>query len=160
MVLSNNDLAALVTVLDLSVKALRRIKINYFWAFAYNATLVPLSAGVLYPSLGVALAPMYAGVAMAMSSVSIVFSSLMLFLYAPPLALGKKKGAGTRGRGKKCPRRASKGSADEDVLFSDEALLLEGNTPLLLNVFVSKSSSTETTFDSEPTEYIDDNQTV
>lgn len=85
MVLCKNDLQALLVALDLSQQTMRRIQINYFWALCYNACLVPVAAGVLYPAYHFALAPMLAGMAMALSSVSIVVSSLWLARYQPPV---------------------------------------------------------------------------
>jgi Cu+-exporting ATPase len=87
MVLCNNDLHAVVIALDLSVKTMRRIKLNYLWALVYNACLVPVAAGIFVPSFQFALAPTMAGMAMAASSVSIVVSSLLLQLYTPPPSL-------------------------------------------------------------------------
>lgn len=86
MVLVKNDLNAVIIALDLAATTLWRIKLNYFWALCYNALLVPIAAGVLYPTFRVALAPMYAGAAMALSSVSIVLSSLLLVRYQPPIS--------------------------------------------------------------------------
>ena len=65
-----------------------RIRMNYFWALLYNVILLPISAGVFYPTYHIALVPMLAGGAMALSSVSIVLSSLLLLLYTPPRLLG------------------------------------------------------------------------
>jgi hypothetical protein len=84
MVLCKNDLHALLVALDLSRQTMTRIHANYFWALAYNACLIPVAAGVLYPAYHFALAPMLAGAAMALSSVSIVLSSLLLVRYQPP----------------------------------------------------------------------------
>jgi soluble P-type ATPase len=84
VVLCKDHLGALVTALDLSRRTMRRIRMNYFWALAYNTVLIPVSAGVLFPSYRFALQPMLAGGAMALSSVSVVLSSLMLLLYRPP----------------------------------------------------------------------------
>ena len=85
MILCKDDLSGVLVALDISKKTLRRIKMNYFWAFGYNSLLIPLSAGVLYPAYGFAVPPMYSGLAMAASSISIVLSSLTLLLYrAPP----------------------------------------------------------------------------
>lgn len=87
MVLCKDDLQSVVTALDLSVKTMRRIKINYIWALVYNACLVPIAAGIFVPAFGFKLAPTMAGMAMAASSVSIVVSSLLLQLYTPPASL-------------------------------------------------------------------------
>jgi len=90
IVLCRNDLSSMITAIDLAGKTMRRIKINYFWALFYNSILVPISAGVLFPSYHFALVPMYAGMAMALSSVCIVLSSLFLLLYTPPVLLGEQ----------------------------------------------------------------------
>ncbi len=57
---------------------LAKIKQNLFWAFAYNIIGIPVAAGVLYPAFGILLKPELAGLAMAMSSVSVVSNSLLL----------------------------------------------------------------------------------
>jgi P-type Cu+ transporter len=84
MVLMKSSLWDVITALDLSRTIFNRIRINYVWALGYNCLLVPLSAGVLYP-YGISIPPMFAGAAMAMSSVSVVTSSLLLRYYAPPV---------------------------------------------------------------------------
>eukprot|EP00965_Chrysotila_dentata_P223543 6193634-Pleurochrysis_carterae.AAC.3 len=61
---------------------MNRIRINFVWAFGYNAIGVPLAAGVFYPEFD--LPPMFAGAAMALSSVSVVCSSLLIRTYKPP----------------------------------------------------------------------------
>jgi Cu+-exporting ATPase len=58
----------------------RRILMNFVWAFIYNLVLVPIAMGCLYP-LGFTMDPMWAGIAMGLSSVSVVMSSLYLKLY-------------------------------------------------------------------------------
>eukprot|EP00599_Poterioochromonas_sp_BG-1_P004571 CAMPEP_0173132244 /NCGR_PEP_ID=MMETSP1105-20130129/36_1 /TAXON_ID=2985 /ORGANISM="Ochromonas sp., Strain BG-1" /LENGTH=877 /DNA_ID=CAMNT_0014043725 /DNA_START=1090 /DNA_END=3724 /DNA_ORIENTATION=+ len=83
LLLCNNHLQTLITTLDLSSYTLWRIKMNYLWAFGYNICLIPLAAGVLFPFFHFALQPMYAGAVMALSSVSIVFSSLTITLFQP-----------------------------------------------------------------------------
>ncbi len=54
------------------------MKQNFFWAFIYNTVLIPVAAGVLYPVAGILMSPIFAGAAMAFSSVSVVSNSLRL----------------------------------------------------------------------------------
>lgn len=84
VVFCKNSLESLIIFLELSKQCMRRILFNYFWALFYNIILIPVAAGIFYPSFRFALAPMMAGSAMAASSVSIVVSSLMLGLFKPP----------------------------------------------------------------------------
>ena len=68
------------------------VRINFVWAFIYNVVGIPLAAGVLYPGLHIQFPPMFAGAAMALSSVSVVCSSLLLRLYQPPKPLPLARG--------------------------------------------------------------------
>lgn len=83
IVLIKDDLMDVVAAVQLSKKVMSRIKQNLFWAFAYNTALIPVAAGVLYPSFGITFKPEFAGLAMAMSSVTVVTLSLMLKRYNP-----------------------------------------------------------------------------
>jgi len=85
IVLMRDDLLYAVAALQLSKKVLARIKQNLFWAFAYNTALIPVAAGVLYPVTGITFKPELAGLAMAMSSVTVVTLSLFLKRYVPPV---------------------------------------------------------------------------
>ena len=78
VVLMSGDLRGVVNALDLSSKTMRNIKQNLFWAFVYNAALIPVAAGVLYHSFGLLLSPMLAAAAMALSSVFVVTNALRL----------------------------------------------------------------------------------
>jgi len=82
-VLVKSDLRSVVTLLDLSKIVFRRIKFNFGWAVVYNCLAVPVAAGVFYPIvLGngdhIRLDPVWASLAMALSSISVVLSSLAL----------------------------------------------------------------------------------
>jgi P-type Cu+ transporter len=93
IVLIKDNLLDAVAGVQLSRKVMGRIKLNLFWAFAYNVILIPVAAGLLYPAFGITFRPEYAGLAMALSSVTIVTLSLLLKGYLPPakrLELQKK----------------------------------------------------------------------
>ena len=84
IILIKSDLRDVVTALDLGKKTVSKIKQNLFWAFAYNAGLIPVAAGVLVPFVGVGMfgwLPMLAGGAMALSSVTVVSNSILLGRY-------------------------------------------------------------------------------
>jgi len=84
IVLIKDDLMDAVAAIQLGKKVMARIKQNLFWAFAYNTALIPIAAGALYPFFGITFKPEFAGLAMAMSSVTVVSLSLMLKRYLPP----------------------------------------------------------------------------
>ena len=84
IVLMKDDLMDAVSAVQLGRKVMSRIKLNIFWAFAYNIALIPVAAGILYPSFGITFRPELAGLAMAMSSVTVVTLSLLLKGYVPP----------------------------------------------------------------------------
>eukprot|EP00049_Salpingoeca_infusionum_P025293 m.18491 g.18491 ORF g.18491 m.18491 type:complete len:1017 (-) comp7880_c0_seq1:380-3430(-) len=83
IVLMRDDLMDLLTAIHLSKATVRRIHFNFLWAVIYNGFGLPLAAGAFYV-LGVVLSPMIAASAMALSSVSVVLSSLVLRLYKRP----------------------------------------------------------------------------
>jgi Cu+-exporting ATPase len=76
--LVKGDLRAICKSIRLSRATMRNVKQNLFFAFVYNALGVPVAAGVLYPFFGILLSPIFAGAAMAMSSVSVVSNALRL----------------------------------------------------------------------------------
>ena len=82
--LMRGDLRGIVTAYELSRRTIRIVKENLAWAFGYNVVLIPLAAGALYPLWGVLLSPIFAGAAMALSSVSVVTNSLRLKRWRPP----------------------------------------------------------------------------
>lgn len=85
IVVMEGDLENVVAAIQFSKKVMRRIKENIFWAFAYNSVLIPIAAGVLYPAFGITFEPALAGLAMAMSSVTVISLSLMLKRYVPEI---------------------------------------------------------------------------
>ena len=85
IVLMRDDPLDAVAAVQMSRKVMRRIKENIFWAFAYNTALIPVAAGLLYPAFGITFRPELAGLAMAMSSVTVISLSLMLRNYTPPV---------------------------------------------------------------------------
>ena len=76
--LLGGDISKLVKAIKLSKMTMRGIKQNLFWAFIYNIIGIPLAAGVFYPVFGWLLNPVFAGLAMAFSSVSVVSNSLRI----------------------------------------------------------------------------------
>jgi heavy metal translocating P-type ATPase len=81
VVLVLGRLPALADAIGLSRATMRNIRQNLFWAFAYNAALIPVAAGVLYPAFGILLSPVLAAGAMAMSSVFVLTNALRLKRY-------------------------------------------------------------------------------
>ncbi|KAI0112398.1 heavy metal translocatin [Nemania sp. FL0031] len=94
-VLVNSSLASVVTLIELSRTVFRRIKFNFAWALVYNLVAIPIAAGCLYAVVAdgrhVTLDPVWASLAMALSSFSVVMSSLALKTRVP--------GIGYRARG-------------------------------------------------------------
>ncbi len=90
IVLIKDDLMDAVAAVQLSKKVMSRIKQNLFWAFAYNTALIPVAAGILYPFFEITFKPELAGLAMALSSVTVVTLSLTLKRYMPPAKRGEK----------------------------------------------------------------------
>jgi Cu+-exporting ATPase len=76
--LVKGDLRGIAKAIRLSHATMRNVKQNLFFAFVYNALGVPIAAGVLYPVFGLLLSPIFAGAAMAASSVSVVTNALRL----------------------------------------------------------------------------------
>lgn len=85
VVLMSGDLRGVPNAIALSKATIRNIKQNLFWAFAYNAVLIPVAAGAAYPAYGLLLSPMIAAGAMALSSVFVVSNALRLRSFRPPM---------------------------------------------------------------------------
>ncbi|MBP7134625.1 cadmium-translocating P-type ATPase [Patescibacteria group bacterium] len=78
MTLLGGDIAKIPQAVNLARATMRTVRQNLFWAFIYNLIGIPLASGILYPFLGLLLNPVFAGLAMAFSSVSVVSNSLRL----------------------------------------------------------------------------------
>lgn len=83
IILMTDDISGVAKSLQLGRQIMTIIKQNLFWAFIYNIVGIPLAAGVWYAFGGPLLSPMFAGLAMACSSVCVVLNSLRLSRYTP-----------------------------------------------------------------------------
>ncbi len=82
VVLMRGDLSGAVASVRMSRAVMQNIRQNLFWAFAYNIALIPVAAGILYPSFGILMSPMLGASAMAFSSVFVVSNALRLRSYS------------------------------------------------------------------------------
>lgn len=83
IVLMREDFSLVLGAIQLGQRVMKQIKMNLFWAFFYNLLLIPVAAGLLFPFTGWLIKPEFAGMAMAMSSVSVVTLSLLMKRYTP-----------------------------------------------------------------------------
>lgn len=83
IVLIKDDPRDVAVAIKLSKKTFGKIKQNLFWAFFYNALMIPLAAGVLYPSLHVLIPPEFAAAAMVVSDITVVGNSMLLRRWKP-----------------------------------------------------------------------------
>ncbi|MEH6501145.1 MAG: HAD-IC family P-type ATPase, partial [Pseudoalteromonas distincta] len=87
VVLMSGDLRGVTNAIALSQATIRNIKQNLFWAFAYNALLIPVAAGALYPLNGTLLSPIFAAAAMALSSIFVLGNALRLKRFSAPISV-------------------------------------------------------------------------
>ena len=102
VVLMSGDLRGVPNAIALSKATIRNIKQNLFWAFAYNAVLIPVAAGALYPVNGTLLSPIFAAAAMALSSVFVLGNALRLKRFRTPMTVDT--GAETPANGAASPK--------------------------------------------------------
>jgi len=97
IILVNSKLTDLLVAIDLAKTVYSRIRLNLLWALGYNSLGIPIAAGILYPITHKALPPYVAAFAMALSSVSVLVSSLSLNRYQAPTFSSKIYGRELRG---------------------------------------------------------------
>ncbi len=77
VILIENDLSKILDLINISKKTIRNIKQNLFWAFFYNSLMIPIAIGMLKP-IGISINPMIAGLAMTLSSLTVILNALRL----------------------------------------------------------------------------------
>ena len=77
VILMNNDLSKILDFITISKHTIRIIKQNLFWAFFYNTLMIPIALGILR-TIGITINPMIAGIAMVISSLTVILNSLRL----------------------------------------------------------------------------------
>ena len=77
VILMKNDLSKILDLITISRKTIRNIKQNLFWAFFYNSLMIPIAIGILKP-IGISINPMIAGLAMTLSSLTVILNALRL----------------------------------------------------------------------------------
>ncbi len=77
IILMNDNLEKIPLLLNISSKTMKNIRENLFWAFFYNVCMIPIAIGVFKP-FGISMNPMFAGIAMTISSITVLLNSLRL----------------------------------------------------------------------------------
>ncbi|MBE5820606.1 MAG: heavy metal translocating P-type ATPase [Clostridiales bacterium] len=77
VILNNNNLYNIIKLITISKKTVKNIKQNLFWAFFYNALMIPIAVGLLKP-FGISITPMFASIAMVFSSITVILNALRL----------------------------------------------------------------------------------
>ena len=77
VILTRNDLISINKLINISKRTIRNIKQNLFWAFFYNALMIPIAIGVLKP-IGISINPMLASASMVISSITVILNALRL----------------------------------------------------------------------------------
>ena len=109
IVLCKSSLLDVYHAIALSRLVMRRIRLNFVWALGFNCLGIPVAAGIFFPLIRAVLPPEIAGLAMAMSSVCVVTSSLMLYRHKPAEIVATKWG-----------RRLMKSDGDDDNSVKEE----------------------------------------
>ena len=145
IVLVRDDLSDVVSGIDLGRKTLSKIHQGFFWALIYNMILLPVAAGVFYPFTGLILRPEFAGLAMALSSVSVVSNALLLGRYQPKRLESKSELIESQDE----PTIAIDPICKMDVIIATATLVSEYNG----KKYYFCSPYCKTTFDANPEQY-------
>jgi len=124
MVLIRGNVIDVCTALDVSRVIFWRIQLNFIWSLLYNCLSIPIAAGVFYPMFHTRLPPTVAALAMALSSLSVVASSLALHLYRPPEVMTSVPPS-SRQQSRRRSASTSKGSTANDDDVELQAPLLD-----------------------------------
>ena len=138
LVLVKGNVEDVCTALHLSRAIFRRIQLNLIWSLLYNVLGIPLAAGAFYPLVQRRLPPTVAALAMALSSVSVVLSSLSLRLYTPPDVIRPEPTS--RRRSRIASWYLSRGDSNANQYGGNDL-----RQDLLSSDFLSTSEVTETT---------------
>ncbi len=77
VILMKDDLTSILDLINISKRTIKVIKQNLFWAFFYNALMIPIAIGILKP-IGISINPMLASLAMVLSSITVILNTLKL----------------------------------------------------------------------------------
>lgn len=110
IILIKDDIRDVVVALEVAKATMRKVKQNLFWAFVYNTLGIPLGAGLFYPFIALIISPEWAGLMMAVSSVSVTLNTLLLKGFKP--SVGREGNLG-QGSGKPQLRTASASTGDD-----------------------------------------------
>lgn len=143
IVLVNSKVTDVCIAIDIAKTIYNRIKLNFVWALGYNTVAIPFAAGAFFPLIKRAIPPYIAGIAMALSSISVLTSSLLLNRYRPP-DLQKILDKISKKRTKKpwsfvIPKGSQHVIVETSHLNDDEKIVLENHTRDMDNQEVSKS---------------------
>jgi Cu+-exporting ATPase len=120
MILVSGKVSDVCTALDLSRVIFRRIQWNLLFSMVYNLLSIPIAAGLLFPLFHTRLPPTVAAIAMALSSVSVVCSSLALRWYKPPDVMALQSSAPRRRR-RRLPNMLLRQSEEYDLVLQAES---------------------------------------
>lgn len=131
IVLVNSKLTDLLVAIDLSRTIYSRIRLNFYWALGYNSLAIPVAAGLFYPLTHTALPPYIAAFAMALSSISVLVSSLSLNSYEAPTFGEKKYGRDARKGQFGLDSLVYKASSGKQFNISIQCDAMQNNKPCL-----------------------------